>query len=273
MHDRKTLPGKFVWFELVSQDARKAQAFYREVLGWRVESFPMPGYAYEMLYADKSPDSMIGGFKKPRSDQERSRWIAYVSVPDIDAAAKAATAHGGKVIEAPVDIPDVGRKAGITDPQGAELYLLRNAKGDPPDGDAPIGRFFWNELHTSDPKKALTFYEKVIGFTHHSKDMGPGGTYHILAKDGIDRGGITGHLPHGAPPHWLPYVHVDDVDDTIDRARKLGAAVPMAPEDIPAIGRFGILADPTGATLAVMKPMPMEPPHRQAQIHEAGARR
>ena len=33
MSDRKLLPGKFVWFELVSSDAKKAQAFYGEVLG------------------------------------------------------------------------------------------------------------------------------------------------------------------------------------------------------------------------------------------------
>src|SRR2546422_7593356 len=33
MSNRKLLPGKFVWFELVSRDAKKAQAFYGEVLG------------------------------------------------------------------------------------------------------------------------------------------------------------------------------------------------------------------------------------------------
>ena len=40
MSDRKLLPGKFVWFEHVSQDANKAQEFYGEVLGWKVRPFP-----------------------------------------------------------------------------------------------------------------------------------------------------------------------------------------------------------------------------------------
>ena len=31
MSDRKRLPGKFVWFELVSKDPKKAQAFYGDV--------------------------------------------------------------------------------------------------------------------------------------------------------------------------------------------------------------------------------------------------
>jgi predicted enzyme related to lactoylglutathione lyase len=32
----------------------------------------------------------------------------------------------------------------------------------------------------------------------------------------------------------------------------------VVPEDIPGIGRFSVLEDPTGAVLAVMKPLPME---------------
>jgi predicted enzyme related to lactoylglutathione lyase len=71
---------------------------------------------------------------------------------------------------------------------------------------------------------------------------------------------VTGHLPAGKQPHWLPYVAVDDVDATIARARKLGALIPVVPEDIPGIGRFSVLEDPTGAVLAVMKPLPMEKP-------------
>jgi hypothetical protein len=69
---------------------------------------------------------------------------------------------------------------------------------------------------------------------------------------------VTDHLPAGAQPNWLPYVAVDDVDATIARAKKLGARIPVSPEDIPGIGRFGVLQDPTGAVLAVMKPLPRQ---------------
>jgi predicted enzyme related to lactoylglutathione lyase len=258
MPDREPLPGKFVWFELVSRDAKKAQAFYGEVLGWRVQPFPMGASAYEMILAGETLDTMIGGYAAPKSDRQPSHWISYVSVEDVDATAKVAAANGGKVVEAPYDALGVGRMARITDPQGADLCLFKSATGDKADAPAPAGRFFWNELHTTDPTRALTFYEKVLGFSYRSMDMGPGGTYHILSKGGVDRGGVTGHLPAGVPPHWLPYVAVDDVDATIARARKLGAKIPMDPEDLPGVGRFGVLQDPTGAILAVMKPLPME---------------
>jgi predicted enzyme related to lactoylglutathione lyase len=257
MADRKQLPGKFVWFELSTRDARKAQAFYGEVLGWKTKAFPMGSASYDMICTGEGLDTMIGGYAAPRGEGP-ARWLAYVSVEDVDAAARVAAANGGKVIEPPADLPGVGRSARIADPQGAELCLFRNKDGDPPDQDAPLGTFFWNELHTTDPKAALAFYAKVIGFEHRSMDMGPGGTYHIIGKSGADRGGVTEHLPPGTTPHWLPYVRVADVDGTLARAQRLGAELHVPAEDIPGVGRFGVFLDPVGAALAIMNPAPRQ---------------
>jgi predicted enzyme related to lactoylglutathione lyase len=159
------------------------------------------------------------------------------------------------VVEAPYDIAGVGRTARIADPQGAELCPFRSSEGDPPDALAPAGSWCWNELHTSDPAKALAFYEKVFGFSHRSL-VGPDVTYHILSRSGVERAGVTDH--GGDRPHWLPYVAVDDADGTIARAKRLGATICAGPEDIPNVGRFGALQDPTGAALAILKPFPME---------------
>jgi len=257
MPDRKLIPGKFVWFEHISKDAGKAQAFYRDVLGWKVLPFPMGSFTYDMILAGETPDTMIGGYAPPRNGQ-RSHWIAYVSVDDVDATVKAATANGGKVIEAPQDTPEAGRMARIADPQGAEISLIKRVNGDPADGPVPSGRFLWNELHTNDAAKALAFYEKVLGFSHRAMDMGGGTTYHIVSRAGVDRGGAIGDLPAGVKPYWLPYVSVDDVDATVARAKKAGATIRFGPDDIPGVGRFGTLEDPTGAAFAVIKPMPRE---------------
>lgn len=259
MSEGKLLPGKFVWFELVATDAKKAQAFYENLLGWKTVPFPMGNSTYDMIYASDTADSMIGGYTRPRKDGRPSHWISYVSVNDVDATVKAAAANGGSVVDAPFDIPNVGRTARIAGPDGAEICLLKNAKGsDPADGPAQPGRFFWNELHTADPQTALSFCARVLGFSHRPMDMGSGNVYHILSEGGVDRGGVTGHLPKGMQSHWLPYVFVVDPDTTIERARKYGASIPMPPETIPGVGRFGVLQDPTGAVLAVMKPNPME---------------
>jgi predicted enzyme related to lactoylglutathione lyase len=60
------------------------------------------------------------------------------------------------------------------------------------------------------------------------------------------------------PPHWLSYVASDDVVATIVRARKRGARIVADPEDIPGIGHFCVLEDPTGPVLAIMKSLPRE---------------
>ncbi len=210
---------------------------------------------YEMICIG---EAMIGGYAQPARPDQQPHWIAYVSVEDVDAAVEKATARGGAVVDPPSDIPGIGRMARIADPQGAELCLITSVNGDTPDAPAPDGGWLWNELHTTDPTSALEFYTDVVGFTHRSMDMGPAGTYHIFSASGDDRGGVTSHLSPGTPPHWLPYVCVNDPDAVIARARKHGAAILMAPHDIPGVGRFAILADPTGPILAVMKPAPRE---------------
>jgi uncharacterized protein len=260
MSDTKLLPGKFVWFELLSHDALRAQAFYAEVLGWKIKGFPMGEDSYNMIFTGDTLDTMIGGFGAPPAAGEPSRWLSYVSVDDVDAAAKATLAAGGTVVEPPFDLPDVGRCARITDPHGAELSLFRRVHGDPPDATTDVpGRIFWTELHTPDATKSLAFYERVVGFSHRTMGDGPD-TYHILLRDGVARGGVTSHPCAGAPPHWLPYVEVDDADATVARARRLGATIAVEPTDIPGIGRFGVFADPTGAVLAVMKSVPVQKP-------------
>jgi uncharacterized protein len=55
-----------------------------------------------------------------------------------------------------------------------------------------------------------------------------------------------------APPSWLGYVAVDDVDATAEHAKRLGGAVHVPPRDIPNVGRFSIIADPQGATLGLL---------------------
>lgn len=255
--DGKRRPGKFVWFEHASRDAKKAQAFYGDVLGWKVQSWG--GSGYDMILAGDAPDAMVGGYEALESDREKPRWISYVSVEDVDAAARTAEANGGRILDAPHDLSGAGRVARIVDPQGAELRLFKKEGGDPRDGSvaelpAPR-RFFWCELHTTDPEHALSFYEKVLGVTHKTMDMGPAGTYHVLEHGGVGRGGLTSHL-QGAAPHWLPYVAVEDPDATLARASKLGGKVCVGPQDIPGVGRFGVIEDPTGAVLAVMKALP-----------------
>ena len=59
-------------------------------------------------------------------------------------------------------------------------------------------------------------------------------------------------VPAEVPSHWLVYFGVDDTDDAVATAGGLGATTVVPPTDIPP-GRFAVLADPDGATFAVIK--------------------
>jgi len=74
------------------------------------------------------------------------------------------------------------------------------------------------------------------------------------APDARDHVVLAGPAKMGAPPHWIGHVQVDDVDATAALTRKLGGKVYKEPTDIPTVGRFAVLADPQGASIAIFKP-------------------
>jgi len=240
------IPGKFIWFEYNGSNAAAAKAFYSEVFAWKFDDVAMPD-PYTMI---KAGDKAIGGIGRAGGP---SRWLPYLSVADVDAARRAVTAGGGKTLGEAFDIPTVGRMALVTDPHGAEVWLMRGQDSDEPDGQVPVGAFCWNELSTPDPVAAVAFYEKAFGFTHEAMDMGPAGTYRILQAGLQGRGGVT---TGKGTASWLPYVMTDGADAAVDRAKRSRGSVEVPPTDIPGVGRFAILVDPTGARLGILQPAP-----------------
>jgi predicted enzyme related to lactoylglutathione lyase len=95
-------------------------------------------------------------------------------------------------------------------------------------------------------------------------DEMPGGMDYTIVGPGAGIGGIMllndEAKSRGVPPNWAAYVYVDDVDAAAAKTAGLGGAVHVPPMDIPGIGRFSIIADPTGAVIAIMTPAPMETP-------------
>lgn len=108
------------------------------------------------------------------------------------------------------------------------------------------------ELATDQPGKAREFYAKLFSWKfEESPSPVAGGVYtHIHVGDGTG-GGMMKKAMQEAPTAWLPYVLVDSVEATIEKARSLGATIVLEKMTIPEQGAFGILVDPTGATLGV----------------------
>ena len=82
--------------------------------------------------------------------------------------------------------------------------------------------------------------------------MGPAGIYSTFKPSSGPGGGLFS-MPD-MPTFWMAYVGVEDIHAATEKAKSLGATIHKGPHDIPNIGAFTILADPTGATIALFQP-------------------
>jgi len=116
-------PGTLVWSELQVHDTDAAKAFYQTVLGITTETADMPSGPYTTFMVD---GRSVAGMMKISEDwgPVPPHWDLYFAVEDADATLGKAAAAGGKAVVPAMDIPDVGRFAGITDPQGAMFFVI-----------------------------------------------------------------------------------------------------------------------------------------------------
>ena len=240
--------GKFVWHEQVSADPKQAQDFYTQLLGWETEVFK-PGEAdYTMI---SSGGQTHGGFATAMEGAPPPHWLSHIRVAKLEDTIEKAKAAGGSLAAGPFDMSEVGRIAILADPQGAFVSAYE------PQGEGPqsSGVFVWDELGTKDADGAQRFYEDVFGWT--TSDMGADyGGYRVFNRGETGIAGVMTLQDPSIPPHWQPYVAVDDPDATAAKAAELGASALMEPTDVPDVGRIAVLRDPQGATFGIIRPMP-----------------
>ena len=118
------------------------------------------------------------------------------------------------------------------------------------------GKFIWYDLMTSDPKAAQDFYGKLIGWGTKEWEEGDQ-PYTMWTNQEKPLGGVM-EMPQevrssGVPPHWIAYVSVDDVEQTVSKTRDAGGNVLKDSTDVPGAGSFAVLSDPQGAAFAIYK--------------------
>ncbi|HEY2035538.1 MAG TPA: VOC family protein [Steroidobacteraceae bacterium] len=240
--------GRFVWHELMTTDPQAAGAFYAKVLPWKTQPSGMPDYTLWV-----SGKTQTGGLMaQPESARQAGAppsWLVYIGTPDVDATTAAAERLGGRVLRAPADIPNVGRFAVLSDPQGATFAVF--TPGSAPASGGRASDFAWHELATSDQQGALTFYSELFGWVRGAAhDMGPAGTYQIIEHGGAPVGGVYKLMDASKPPHWLTYIEVTSVDKAAAAAKAAGGRVTQGPMEVPG-GRIAQILDPQGGAFAV----------------------
>jgi predicted enzyme related to lactoylglutathione lyase len=249
--------GRFVWHELMTTDTDAASDFYSRVVPWKAEDSGMPSYSLFM-----SGKVRAGGLMALPADDGSAtppHWIIYVGTPDVDATVEAAEKLGGKVLKVASDIPNVGRFAVLSDPQGAAFAVFTPAST-PEEGmsaGGAVGDFTWHELATTDLDAALSFYSELFGWekgpTH---DMGEAGLYQIVNHGGQQVGGIWKARDNSTPPSWLSYVRVADATKAANAIKAAGGRVLNGPMEVPGGSWIVQLLDPQGGAFAVVESAP-----------------
>jgi predicted enzyme related to lactoylglutathione lyase len=252
--------GDFVWYELLTTDVAKAQAFYTSVVGWRARDASAPGAPYTLFMRREAP---AGGLMELPPDLRQAgampRWLGYVGI-DVDGAAVRIIRHGGIIQVPPTAIPGVSRFAIFDDPQGASLALIEwlgadrdEGQAGTPDPNAP-GSVGWHELLAADTGTALAFYGEVFDWRKAGTDFDPTGTYQLFSVGERTIGGMS-TKPAAVPvAFWLYYFTVEDIDAAAERVRGGGGEVVEGPVAVQGGGWVARCIDPQGAAFALVGP-------------------
>ena len=257
---------RFVWHDLSTNDVEGAKRFYGEVFNWKFE-----GSERDYVHVSAG-DRMIGGIRALGADEKQPpAWLGYVGVADVAATVATMEKASGRVYVPTTVMDKVGTFAVVADPTGAVLAPWRSARDEENKPEGPIalpaaGTFCWDELVTTDPDAAGKFYATVFGWAPQSMDMGGGRTYTLFRRPGttgfdgqpIGAGGMMKSPPGVPHSFWVAYVSVENVDQSSERAAKLGGKIMVPPTDIPNVGRFACWSDPQQAAIAVLQPAPMK---------------
>jgi predicted enzyme related to lactoylglutathione lyase len=245
------LPGKFVWADLVTDDALKAQEFYTKLFGWKFWSYG------DYLIGSNDDRPLCGMFQRPRPKDRAAepRWFGYISVNSVDKAQNAVTRAGGRVLAEPKKMPKRGEQAVFADAEGALFGVIKSSSGDAPDFQADNGDWIWIQLLSRDTRKAADFYRTVAGYDAIDVTSSNRLNDVVLTSERFARATIRA-IPGDdskVKPTWLPYVRVKSVPETVAKAKELGGKVLIAPRPELLEGKIAVIADPTGAAIGIME--------------------
>jgi predicted enzyme related to lactoylglutathione lyase len=104
------------------------------------------------------------------------------------------------------------------------------------------------ELNTKDVDKSKNFY---AGMFDWKMEEIPEMDYTIINVGEGTGGGIMKNPVPGGPDTWLPYILVDDVAASTKKAKSLGAVIAKDVTEVPDMGWFSVVIDPTGAAFGL----------------------
>jgi len=136
------MANRVVHFEIHSKDPEKASKFYKDVFGWEVNEWKMPGvempdenrYWMVMTAPEGNQESGINGgmiFRKgdgPKDGDAINAFVCTIDVDSVDESVKKVTDAGGTIALPKMAIPTVGWLAYCKDLDGNIFGMMEEDK-------------------------------------------------------------------------------------------------------------------------------------------------
>src|SRR4051812_23657202 len=122
------------------------------------------------------------------------------------------------------------------------------------------------EIYGEEPAKLAEFYKSLLGW---QIDQAPGIDYWRINTSPGDAKATSGGLlfrPIPGPRSWVHYVHVESLDETVERIVKLGGALLRAKAAVPRTAWYAVVADPEGNIFAIWQADSMAMPVPEPEI-------
>ena len=241
--------GAPAWAHVSTPDDDATRDFYSRLIGWDISPGAPEFHGYAMASLD---GSLVAGVS-PSDEGNLAAWTLFFGTTDADSTAALIETNSGTLLSPVIDIGDAGRMIVAQDPSGAMFgaWEAKELNGFGLYGET--GALAWNDLRSVDPDTARAFYGAVFGYHYtHLEMAGPDYTTFSLEAEGAPIGGIGGMMGmDGYPSHWIVYLAVADVDESVRLTPELGGHVVSPGFETP-YGRMAALADPTGASFWVV---------------------
>lgn len=247
------LPGKFVWYDLFTNDLSATIVFYKDLFGWEFADSNWMNSKIKVIRLDGIAIANAIEVKSPRDDKSHSRWLGYISVDDVNSTVDVIKELGGKIHKAPKEVPNRGQIAACFDPQGAFFAVVHSSTGDPQDKPPVKHMLIGSELWTNNIDAALDFYTAVFGYSEMTAIIKDGSTYRFLEANDKPRAGIVKIMWKDVQPNWVPYIVVENVPEIIKKAEALGGQLLLGLREVLSEESAAILADPTGGIFGVQQ--------------------
>ncbi len=256
--DESLSAGSVCWVDVSSADPVGSREFYSGLFGW-IYQIHSGQRRQEYLTALCGGRPVAGLSGTPVQTGQPAAWTLYLESVNVTRTAQVLGRLGGQVLSGPTDVPGQGRVLFGVDPTGAVVGFWQPARPSMLRRTVP-GSLYWAELDTWNGLRADEFFANLFGYQQRQIGDGIEVDYTTWSRDGKTMLGRLEMNESWADPdcaaHWMLHFAVEPQIGTDAAARRvlaLGGRVDIDPYDTE-LGRIARVADPSGATFALIDP-------------------